>query len=289
MTEIAAERLELVTELRRAIDGRELRLHYQPFVELSSGAVAGTEALLRWKHPRRGFLEPKTFISSMEETGIIVPAGHWVLREACRQAHDWHQRRPDAPPLLMSVNCSSQQLSQTHFVDQVAQTIRDSGLFPGSLELEVSEATLMRRPEELCGALAQLKLLGVRLAIDNFGAGYAALDYVERLAPDRLKIDQCFVRKLGQDRSSDGVVRAVLTLAEALNIEVTAEGVETAEQAATLSELGCHYGQGYYFSRPMPRRETTMILDSAGLPPHQPQRPAKAAAQAQGPRNASPE
>jgi diguanylate cyclase (GGDEF)-like protein len=288
MTAVAAERLEMVTELRRAIDGRELRLHYQPFVDLVTGAVAGTEALLRWKHPRRGFLEPRTFIAAMEETGIIVPAGHWVLREACRQAHDWHERRPDAPPLLMSVNCSAQQLSQTTFVEQVAQTVRDSGLFPGSLELEVAEATIMRRPEEICSTLAQLKLLGVRLAIDNFGAGYAALDYVERLAPDRLKIDQCFVRKLDDGQASAGVVRAVLTLAQALNIEVTAEGVETAEQAAALSVLGCRYGQGYYFSRPMPRRDTTVLLDSARLPLRQGQRHEKAGAQAQGPRNASP-
>lgn len=266
MNTTAAERLELEAELRQAVDQQELRLRYQPFVDLTNGAVLGAEALLRWKHPRRGFLEPKGFIPIMEETGLIVPAGQWALHEACREAQSWPERQPDGSTLLVGVNVSARQLEQPEFVDHVGEALKTSGLFPGSLELELTESTLLRHPESVAQRLEGLRALGVRLAIDDFGTGYSSLDYLERLAPDRLKIDQSFVHKLHQDRSSIAIVRAVVSLAQALELDVTAEGIETAEQAARLRDLGCRYGQGSYFSGPLPGR-TAGAAVAAGLLP----------------------
>jgi len=265
MNSAAVERLELEHELRQALDRREFRVHYQPVVDLRSGAIVGVEALLRWKHPRRGFLEPASFIPLLESTGLILPVGKWVLREACRQARDWQQRRGEARPLLMSVNVSAQQLERPDFVAQIAEAVADTGVLPGSLELEVTETTVMQHPESLPETVAALKQLGVRLAVDDFGTGYSSLEYVERLDPDRLKIDQTFIRKLNEDRSSGAIVQAVLTLARALDLDVTAEGIETAEQAEYLREAGCRYGQGFYFARPQPRRAMTLALEAERL------------------------
>jgi EAL domain-containing protein (putative c-di-GMP-specific phosphodiesterase class I) len=266
MNTLASERLELESELRLALEDSQLRMHYQPIVELATGAIVGTEALLRWRHPDRGFLEAKGFVHFLERSELMLPIGRWALQEACLQARAWENQWPDRPPLLMSVNISSRQLEQPDFVEEVAGMLEEAGLAPGRLELELTESVLMDHPETCLLTLSSLKELGVRLAVDDFGTGYSSLEYVARFAPDRVKIDQSFIRRLAEDRSAAAIVQAILTLAAALSLDTTAEGIETAEQLALLKDLGCRYGQGYYFSRPAPRRTVVSALEAGFLP-----------------------
>jgi diguanylate cyclase (GGDEF)-like protein len=244
----AIERLDLQTDLQRAVERGQLRLYYQPVVDLATGAVAGVEALLRWMHPRRGVLSPEAFLAVAEETGLILPIGRWVLDEACRQGHEWQsQLAPDAP-FRISVNLSVQQLEQPNLVEQVAATLRDSGLEPSRLEVEITEGALLEHGEASMEVLAGLKELGVRLAIDDFGTGYSSLSYLQRLDVDSLKVDQSFVQVLTPGNSTAAIVQAVIMLAHALEITVVAEGVETAEQAGLVKTLGGDYAQGHYYA-----------------------------------------
>jgi diguanylate cyclase (GGDEF)-like protein len=250
MRAMAVQRLERETGLRQAIERGELALRYQPVVDLPTGEIVGVEALLRWAHPEHGMLHPKEFIRLAEETGLIIPVGRWALREACRQARIWQAQYPASPPLVMSVNLSAHQLRRPSLAREIETVLSEVQLDTGLLELEITESIAMEEVRGAWGSLQNLRELGVRLAIDDFGTGYSSLDQLRRLAPDGLKIDRSFVAELGGDPGSQAIVRAVTTLAHDLGLIVTAEGVETTEQAARLHAIGVDRGQGFYFAPP---------------------------------------
>ncbi|MFP5505890.1 MAG: EAL domain-containing protein [Gammaproteobacteria bacterium] len=257
------ERLVMENALRDAIERNELVLHYQPQYDLADGRLVGLEALVRWQHPGIGLVPPGQFIPLAEETGIIGRIGEWVLHEACRQAMEW--RTQGFPVPRIAVNLSVQQLQGDSLTRQVAEALRITGLEPGSLELEVTESTIMRDPDGATAALARLRSLGVKLAVDDFGTGYSSLAYLKRLPLDRLKIDKSFVKDIGIDPSDEAISRAVIGLARSLGLETVAEGIEREEQAEFLRREGCDIGQGYLYSRPLPTAEIREVL-AAGRP-----------------------
>jgi diguanylate cyclase (GGDEF)-like protein len=252
------ERLELEQDLRRAVDAGQLVLHYQPLVELETGAITGVEALLRWMHPERGMIPPNDFIPLAEETGQIHAIGRWVLHEACAQAVEWHAEHG---PFQLSVNLSSMQLRQASLVREVEDALSRSGMDPGLLTLEITETVLMDATASNVERLAALKRLGTRLAVDDFGTGYSSLQYLRRFPIDWLKIAKPFVD--GVDRSSEeaGLAQAIIDLAASLHLGVVAEGIESSRQSAKLIELGCSHGQGFFFSPPLPAEEIATALD----------------------------
>jgi diguanylate cyclase (GGDEF)-like protein/PAS domain S-box-containing protein len=256
------ERLELEADLRRAMVGGELRLHYQPIVEIATGQIRGVEALLRWEHPERGLVSPMEFISIAEETGLIVPIGRWVLHDACRQARVWDERHAGRPALTISVNISSRQFQHPGLVEDVRQALEDAHLLPSRLRLEITESVAMERGQATVQTLQALKSLGVRLAIDDFGTGYSSLAYLKHFPVDVLKVDRAFVDGLGRDAQDVAIVRSVITIAKSLDLTVTGEGVETAEQLSVLRALGCDEAQGYYFARPQPPGAMDRLLDA---------------------------
>jgi diguanylate cyclase (GGDEF)-like protein len=248
----AKERLALEAELRRALDGHELRLHYQPIVSFDTGQIRAVEALARWQHPRRGLVSPLQFIPIAEETGLIVPLGRWVLEEACRQIKQWQTIHPEAEQLLVSVNLSGRQLQSPRFVDEVRRVLAEFDFDPACLQLEITETTVMKDTNATIKALHELKELGVKLAIDDFGTGYSSLSYLRQFPVDTLKIDRSFVDGLGREAHDTELVRGVIAMAKSLSLAVTSEGIETTEQLNQLLELGCDKGQGFYFARPLP-------------------------------------
>jgi diguanylate cyclase (GGDEF)-like protein/PAS domain S-box-containing protein len=250
-------RLQLETELRRAIERKEFEVYYQVLVSLDTGRIWGFEALVRWKHPARGVVSPNEFIPVAEETGLIVPIGQWVLKEACQQARIWQARFTDEPPLLISVNLSARHFLQPDLIQQCRQVLDETQLSHSSLNLEVTESAMMPDPESAIDLMGQLKSLGIKLALDDFGTGYSSLSYLHRFPLDSLKIDRSFVSRLMDD---DEIVRAIITLGRNLGLKVIAEGVETIEQIAKLRELGCEFAQGYYFSVPVNAQEATDLL-----------------------------
>jgi diguanylate cyclase (GGDEF)-like protein len=255
------ERVELESDLRLVLERDELRVHYQPIVTLGSAEIVGFEALVRWQHPTRGLVPPLAFIPLAEETGLIVPVGKWVLETACRQAAKWRASRigPDDTPLFVSVNLSARQFMQADLLEDVAAILAETGLEPGALELEITESVLMDQSEAGIRTLRRLRALGVRLVLDDFGTGYSSLSYLKHLPLDLIKIDRSFVA--GIDENADrSIVEAVVALAHGLGIGVVAEGIETERQAARLLKLGCDFGQGYLFSRPMPAARTGRLL-----------------------------
>jgi diguanylate cyclase (GGDEF)-like protein/PAS domain S-box-containing protein len=254
----AAERLQLLTELRRALAEQQLVVHYQPQIRLADGAIAGVEALVRWQHPQRGLVPPDVFIPLAEESGLILELGEFVLDRALTDGAVW--RAMGARDLTVAVNVSAVQFLQADLVDRVQRALlrRD---FPGDmLELEITESIAMANPAQAQAILTRLHDLGIAIAIDDFGTGYSSLAYLKGFAIDLLKIDQSFVRDLGADPNDTAIVDAVLDFAQALGIETVAEGVETQAQADYLREHGCLYGQGYWFHRPMPADEMTELL-----------------------------
>jgi diguanylate cyclase (GGDEF)-like protein/PAS domain S-box-containing protein len=260
-------RLRTDSELRAAIPGGQLRLHYQPIVSLTRGEVHGVEALVRWQHPERGLLGPGEFVPLAEQTGTIAPLGTWVLREACRQAAAWHNARPDEPPLRVAVNLSARQVTNPGIVDIVARALADAGLPAAALDLEITESVLMEDPEASVATLKRLKALGTRIVLDDFGTGYSSLAYIRRYPIDILKIDREFVADLIGDRADATIVEAVLSMARGLRVEVIAEGVETAQHDAALRDLGCRLAQGYHYARPTPPAELPPLLDRLSLQP----------------------
>jgi diguanylate cyclase (GGDEF)-like protein len=261
----AIGRLNTEASLRTAISDGELVVHYQPVVDLPSQQLAGVEALVRWEHPDRGLLGPDQFIDVAEDTGLIVPLGAWVLREAVRQARTW-QQRPGLSGLQVSVNLSARQITQVDLVDLVADVLDRSGLAPGTLCLEMTESVLMGDAPAAAKILASLKELGVGLSVDDFGTGYSSLSYLKRFPVDELKIDRSFVSGLGEDPEDSAIVRAVVRLATALNLTAVAEGVETTLQLDRLIDLGCARAQGYLFARPGTATDLAPILrDPASL------------------------
>jgi len=260
LTQAVQRRFELTHALRLANEAAQFRLEYQPQVRLSDGELVGAEALLRWRHPTRGAISPGEFIPLAEETGLIVPIGRWVLETACAQAARW-QGLPGKPQQI-AVNVSARQLRQSDFVATVDAILRDTGCPAQALELEVTESLLLEDAEgaiELLGALAER---GVRVAIDDFGTGYSSLSYLKRMPVNTLKIDRSFVSELGSDASVSAIARTVIVLARSLGLDVLAEGVETAEQAAWLEREGCDWAQGWYFGRPMPAEEFIPVAHS---------------------------
>jgi diguanylate cyclase (GGDEF)-like protein/PAS domain S-box-containing protein len=255
-------RASLESELRAAIERGEMRLHYQPIVDLASGLLVSAEALLRWQHPARGLVLPMELLPLAEETGLILPLGQWVLEEACRQARAWERARPDSQPVTVSVNLSARQFQQPDLVRRVEDALTQAALDPASLRLEVVEGVLSGDPRATLTKLEELRALGVRVAIDDFGTGYASLSSLRRLPVRSLKLDPSFLSQL--DPASIGVVRAVATLAHALGLEVSAEGVETDEQLARLREADLDRGQGYLFSRPLAEDAMRKLLKKGG-------------------------
>ncbi len=240
-------RLVLEAALYHALVNREFVLHYQPQVELSNGRIIGVEALLRWQSPDRGLVPPGEFIPLLEETGLIVPVGEWVLAEACRQSVLW--REAGHGDLRVAVNLSALQFQQPRLAESVREVIERSGADPRNIELEITENIAMNQEEEVLDTLHQLRAIGVSLAIDDFGTGYSSLSYLQQFPVNRLKIDQSFVRGAAAGRELS-IARAIVAMGNSLGLEVIAEGVETAEQHALLSTFGCREGQGFHFARP---------------------------------------
>lgn len=256
LRDVTTDRLGLLADLRHAVARGQLRLHYQPIVALRGEGVAGMEALVRWQHPERGLVPPDEFIRLAENRGLIVGIGKWVLSEACRQAALWANAGPGGKSLYMAVNVSAVQLAPcAGLVDSVAETLRDSGVDPSMLVLEITETALMGNPEAALEILTQLKALGVKLAIDDFGTGYSSLVYLKRFPVDMLKVDRSFIGGLGQDPEDSAIVASVVGLARAVGVVAVAEGVETTEQLLALQELGCEFAQGYLWSPPVPASE----------------------------------
>ncbi len=254
----AMKRLELENQLRRAIEGGQLRVYYQPKVEMGSGRVVGMEALVRWEHPERGLILPAEFVPLAEETALILPLGRWVLEEACRQGRAWQELCEC--PLTMSVNLSAKQFQQPNLVAEISDVLEATGLKPRHLVLEITESVLMERASANISMLQGLKSLGVGLAIDDFGTGYSSLDYLKRFPVDVLKIDRSFVNELGQSTVDTAIVQTVIDLAGALHLEPVAEGVETAAQASHLRDMGCRIYQGHYFAKPLPSADAAALL-----------------------------
>jgi len=266
MRSAVAEHLELELELRQALASHELRVHYQPTVSLALNQIVGVEALLRWEHPTRGTIAPGVFIPIAEEAGLIVGIGRWVLEEACREAHGWHQQFPDRCPLQVSVNVSVVQLADERFVQDVARILRSTGVAPGSITLEITESALMDDSERTGRVLADLKALGVRLAIDDFGTGYSSLNYLQRMPVDVLKIDRSFVDGLERGGEELAFARAICDLARTLSLQTIAEGIELPAQADRLGELGCELGQGFLYAKAQTPEQISALLACADLP-----------------------
>lgn len=261
----AIARLQLENDLRRAIEREQFQLLYQPIVKLQTARVVGFEALIRWNHPKRGLVSPADFIPVAEETGLIVPIGRWVLHEACWQLRAWRQQLPAAEALSVNVNISKRQVSEGVLVEQVDRVLRETGLPGTSLQLEITETVIMENPDSVSEVLHQLKKRGVRLHMDDFGTGYSSLSYLHRFPLEVLKIDRAFVSNLEANVRYDAVVRAIVTLAHNLNMEVIAEGIETSEQLAQILALDCDYAQGYLFSKPLAATEAEAIIDKQFL------------------------
>jgi EAL domain-containing protein (putative c-di-GMP-specific phosphodiesterase class I) len=259
-------RLEMENDLRRALERGEFRLHYQPVVCLDSGRIGEVEALVRWEHPVLGLIPPEEFIALAEETGLILPLGRWVLEEACRQAKAWQTDHAQEPPLMVSVNLSPKQVQHATLVDEIAAVLRQTGLDPRCLKVEITENVLMHDAASAEANLQGLRALGVQVAIDDFGTGYSSLAYLKRFHVDAVKIGRTFIERLGRDPEDTAIVQAIITLAKALNLVVAGEGVETAEQLARLRLLGCDQAQGYYFARPGTGMEIGVLLADAAVP-----------------------
>ena len=268
------ERLDLAADLSRAVEKGQLHLCYEPQISLESGRVCCLEALVRWRHPTRGEVSPGEFIPLAEETGMILPIGHWVLREACRQVKAWQERWPAPAPLTIAVNLSARQLQHPGIVDEVRAALAATGLDSQSLVLEITETAIMEQLDAAITILTELRRLGVRLALDDFGTGYSSLSYLQRLPVDILKIDRSFVAGVAKSTQDSALARGILTLGQTLGLETVAEGIETAEQLAALRELGCQLGQGYYFARPLGPTAVDALLERHYPRAHTPTTPA---------------
>ncbi|MBM6444277.1 EAL domain-containing protein [Pseudomonas sp. MIL9] len=260
LTAHAQQRVELAFELRRALEQQQLRVFYQPVHDLKTSRMIGVEALVRWEHPERGLVSPAEFIPVAERTGLIAEIDAWVMQQACQQMCQWQQA--GVALSFVAVNVSSRLFARRELYQQVAQVLRDTGLDPAYLELEVTESAVMEDPEVALEQMHRLRELGVRLAIDDFGTGYSSLLRLKRLPVQKLKIDQGFVAGLPGDEDDGAIVRVIIALAHSMGMQVQAEGIEQVEQAALLLELGSHLGQGYWFGRPVP----ALQLDWAHAP-----------------------
>lgn len=257
-------RLSLENDLRFAVDREEFVLSYQPIFSLLDDRVSGFEALIRWRRPGYGLVMPAEFISVAEETGLILPIGSWVLREACRQIRDWQERFPQEHQLTLAVNVSAKQLAQPDFVDRVAQILRDSSVPPKSIKLEITESVAMRDMEEAALVMSKLVGLGLGMCIDDFGTGYSSFAYLRRFRFNTLKLDRTFVSDIESSQENLKIAQAIISVGRHLDMDVVAEGVETAGQANALRSMGCQYAQGYHFAKPMGAGDAEKLLDLRG-------------------------
>ena len=257
--------LHLETDLRRAVERAEFTLNYQPIMDLESTRVVGFEALIRWHHPQRGTISPSEFILTAEETGLIVPIGWWVLKEACQQMQTWHTRFPEHRDLSISVNLSARLFRQAGLHERVVEVVTAAGLHPTKVKLEITESALMDYAEASVLTLRQLKFAGIQVQIDDFGTGYSSLNYLQRFEIDALKIDRSFVSQLGIAGENSEIARTIITLARNLGMKVVAEGIETEIQLAQLQALGCDWGQGYLLSHPLKPFEVEQLLQEGDL------------------------
>jgi len=257
----AMERLTLEADLRQALERDEFKLHYQPIMSLETGRIAGFEALLRWQHAERGLISPIDYIHVVEETGLIVPIGRWIIYEACRQLYSWQTKHQTAAPLTMSVNLSSKQFNDPELLPFIEKTLKDTGLSGDRLKIEITESVMMGNVESAARLLRDMKsLYHLHTCIDDFGTGYSSLSYLQRFPIDYLKIDQSFVARMGDDPKSLEIIHTIISLAQTLGAKVIAEGAETAEQVALLKAWKCQYAQGYYFSKPLPSAAAEKLL-----------------------------
>src|SRR5215211_2685516 len=256
--------LRLESDLRRALEKDELCVYYQPIVSLANGELHGFEALVRWRHPERGIVSPDDFIPLAEETGLILPIGLRVLRDACMQLQKWQQYSLSHRDLIMSVNLSGKQLTQPDLIARIEEVLHESQINPWHLKLEITETVVMENPELAAVPLAKLRGLGLRLSIDDFGTGYSSLSYLNRFPVDTLKIDRSFVTSMNEADENLQIVKTIITLAGNLGMQVVAEGVETEEQLEQLRSLKCQYGQGFLFSKPLEVTDADLfVLNSA--------------------------
>jgi diguanylate cyclase (GGDEF)-like protein/PAS domain S-box-containing protein len=262
MRDRALQRLQLETDLRRAIEREEFEVYYQPITSLDMGKLAGFEALARWRHPVRGAISPAEFIPVAEETGAIVPLGIWLLEESCRQLRSWQLKYPHNSALKISVNLSGKQLREPQLIEQIDRILAVTELDGKYLKLEITESLLIENIESVITILSTLKQRGIQFSIDDFGTGYSSLSYLHRFPVDTIKIDRSFIRQMEEDRENIAIIRAIITLAHGLNMDIVAEGIETTAQLAQLKLLGCEYGQGFFFAQPLNSKQAEASIDS---------------------------
>jgi len=262
MHQQAMARLKIEGDLRQALDRKEFRLAYQPIVDLNEGRVTGFESLLRWQHPESGLTSPDAFLSIAMELGLMKSIGEWTLVEACRQLKVWQEQFPRVRPLTVSVNFSIGQFAQDHLTHLIQKILEQSGIDPSSVKLEITESEMMKNPEAAIKVLDEIKAQKIDTCLDDFGTGYSSLSHLQQLAIRFLKIDQSFVRRLGTEDDALAIVKTIITLAHQLGRQVIAEGVETAEHLVILRSLGCEYGQGYFFAKPLAPEEVDTLLAS---------------------------
>ena len=254
----AVYRRSIEEDLRRALERNEFELHYQPTIDLKAGVISGVEALLRWTTARRGAVAPETFLAVAEESGLMLPIGSWALREACRQAKSWLEE--GMPAVSMAVNVSAMQLQDANFRNEVTRVLEETGLSPAALELDLTETALMRLPERAMTVLQHLRGMGVKVSIDNFGAGYSSLSHLKKLPVDILKIDRSFLHPLKEQLDDTSIAVAIIRMGRSLKLRVVAEGVESVEDVKFLRAHDCDEAQGFYFSAPVPAEEFATML-----------------------------
>ena len=265
MLAAAERRLQLESDLRVALEREELRVYYQPIVELTGGQLCAFEALLRWHHPERGIVSPGEFIPTAEETGLIVPIGNWVLREACQQMNAWATEFPGCDGLTINVNLSARQFMHSDLLSDVTRILEETGWPPERLKFEITEAVVLENSDAVVTTMNGLRGLGVQLGLDDFGMGYASLSYLRRFPFQTIKIDRYFVSGMDEPANAE-IVRAIVSLAAGLAMDVTAEGIETAEQLAGLKDLACEFGQGFYFYKPLDSGDARAVLQGRKWP-----------------------
>jgi diguanylate cyclase len=258
----AEDWIRLESDLHQALKLKQFELHYQPKVDAVSGRIRGAEALIRWRHPRRGLVAPNAFIPLAEECGLIVPIGAWVIRQACRQLSEW--KRAGLPSTRVAVNVSAAQLRQPSLLETVHDAVAEAGISASNLEVELTESAVMSSPEESVATLQQLSRMGVAISFDDFGTGYSCMSYLRRLPLDKLKIDRSFISDVVSSPDAEAVVRGIISLAHSLRIKVIAEGVETREQIELLKSLGCDQYQGFHFSPPVSAAAYEQLISAAG-------------------------
>ncbi|MEP6901197.1 MAG: EAL domain-containing protein [Actinomycetota bacterium] len=263
MHEQALSELRIETEMRQSIEREEFLLYYQPIINLKTETLIGFEALVRWQHETRGMILPNEYISIAEENGLIIPLGQWILHESCRQLRHWQENNPAASGLTVSVNLSSKQFLQFNLAEQIAESLKKTGLNPHCLKLEITESHIMENSEIAAKTMRNLCVLGVELSLDDFGTGYSSLSYLHRLPVSYLKIDRSFVNRMIDSKENSEIVHTIIKLARNLKMKVVAEGIETAEQLAQLKKLNCEYGQGYFFARPMEADAAEIYIDKS--------------------------